>query len=210
MELQKSGIRKRLKPRREPYWRPLDTGFALGFRKMESGSETWVARLRESGKHKYQKLGPVSPVNDYSAAVEAAQAWRIQRESGASSATVTVWDACEVYIANRQLIKGEIAAADARKRLTAQVQRKPIGSAQLDKLKPQAIQEWLEALVTDDRLTKLGTSLGVPSKSSANRNLRTLKAALNLAYRNGAVSSNLSWRGIQEFPEGPLQVPTRN
>ena len=44
--INRAKTRKALKPRREPYWLNVAEGGYLGYRKMESGSETWIARWR--------------------------------------------------------------------------------------------------------------------------------------------------------------------
>ena len=50
--------RDKLAPRREPYWSPLQKGAAVGFRKLETGDGTWIARWRDDeGKQKYRALG---------------------------------------------------------------------------------------------------------------------------------------------------------
>ncbi len=52
-EIDSKTKRDKLAPRREPYWAPLQKGAAVGFRKLENGTGTWIARWRdEEGKQK--------------------------------------------------------------------------------------------------------------------------------------------------------------
>ena len=65
--------RDKLTPRREPYWSPLQKGAAVGFRKLETGDGTWIARWRDDeGKQKYRALGNLEKFDD---AAKAARAW---------------------------------------------------------------------------------------------------------------------------------------
>lgn len=50
--------REKLPPRREPYWHVFRKGAALGYRKLENGNGTWVARWRDDEKkQRYKALG---------------------------------------------------------------------------------------------------------------------------------------------------------
>jgi hypothetical protein len=44
-ELDSSAARARLKPRGKPYWRSLDRGLHIGYRRLKGASGTWCARL---------------------------------------------------------------------------------------------------------------------------------------------------------------------
>ena len=68
----------------EPYWRTLDRGQALGFRKITADRGTWIARMRPkdgSAKYEYSPLHDVSPDFDYKQAEEAARKWFAQKDS---------------------------------------------------------------------------------------------------------------------------------
>ena len=51
--------RTKLSPRREPYWRTIQEGRAIGYRRLAGGrAGTWIARHYEpSGERKYKALG---------------------------------------------------------------------------------------------------------------------------------------------------------
>jgi hypothetical protein len=48
--------RERLTARAEPYWRALDAGAAIGYRKARKGG-TWIARVMLDGKYREGALG---------------------------------------------------------------------------------------------------------------------------------------------------------
>jgi len=73
------------------------------------------------------------------------------------------------------------------------------GNTPLDRLKLQQIRKWFHSFVVagnDEEVRK--------SKATANRNFATLKAMLNLAYKEGLVPSDRAWRGVERFknPDG--------
>ena len=47
--------RKKLSPRREPYWHKIMTGRYLGYRQTERGGH-WVARINIDGSQRYQNM----------------------------------------------------------------------------------------------------------------------------------------------------------
>jgi hypothetical protein len=90
MNIQKAGFRAKLKPRREPYWRELEQGFYIGFRKVSTEGGTWMARWRdpETRKQHWHRLGKVAVLKYASAAAEAAR-WRAQCRQGVTRAERT-------------------------------------------------------------------------------------------------------------------------
>jgi hypothetical protein len=76
--------RLRLPIRPEPYWRGLETGFALGYRRRGKGG-TWLARRRApSGSYAEHKIGTSDDRQDGDgvAVLDYGQAQRAARESG--------------------------------------------------------------------------------------------------------------------------------
>lgn len=72
-----------------------------------------------------------------------------------------------------------------------------LGDRPLDRLTTADIEKWHHGLVPiglDDDATR-------KAKESANRNLITLKALLNNAWRTGLVASNSPWRKAKAFAE---------
>src|SRR4051794_27520884 len=48
--------RERLPPRGEPYWRGVESGIAVGYRRNASGG-AWLARILQDGRYREQRLG---------------------------------------------------------------------------------------------------------------------------------------------------------
>ena len=188
--------RAKLEARREPHWERVEARGFVGYRRSEKGG-TWVARWRtEDGKQKYHALDvPIMPFKDeYDMARSAAAAWFKSLRAGVASTSGTVADAGIVYVAGLQAKKGEAAARDAEGRIRRCI-GPTLGTVTLDKLTTSKIESWLHALVPeglDDADTRR-------ARDSANRNLTTLKALLNAAWRAQRVGSNSPWARVKAF-----------
>ncbi len=197
VHIHKAGVRQGLKPRREPYWTRVQRGQYIGFRKLDSGSETWIARLRaEHGgefKHFYESLGHVTKEFDFDEGKAAAQRWfpeklrELERDSD-GDAVVTVADACRRYVEERKTSKSPACARDAEARFERTVYDEAIGNRHLAKLRAAQIKAWRDDLEM--------------SPASRNRTLVTLKAALNLAVRERNVPATQAqeWRDVKPLP----------
>ena len=88
--IEKAGDRSKLEPRREPYWGRIEAGCYLGYRKLEDGTGTWIARWRnEEGAQKYHAIGSTPSVG-YDAAVKAARQWFVQCKGGSTEVITDV------------------------------------------------------------------------------------------------------------------------
>lgn len=193
--IQRASERKALSPRREPYWSRLETGAYLGYRKLEDGTGTWVARWRdESGGQKYNSLG-AQP--DYDTAARKARDW-FEQCKGGSSEVVTVAEACRRYVEDRRHEKGDQCADDAEGRFKRTIYGKKIGRIELNALRTAHITDWRNDLVDVDDDDD-DPDAERRAKDTANRYLSTLKAALNLSYRMGLVGSTAQWDRVQSF-----------
>jgi integrase len=188
--------RKKLKPRREPYWERIEAGAFLGYRQMTDGKGTWIARWRNEAKA--QKYHAVGTHSDFDSAAKEARAW-FKQCVGGSSEVVTVAEACRRYVADRRSEKGELTAKDAEGRFRRLIFNAPIGRIELSKLNTAHLTDWRnkQAEVEDD--DEDDPDAPRKAKDSANRNIGTLKAALNLAYRMGLVSSTAQWDRVESF-----------
>jgi integrase len=186
--IHKAGVRKALKPRREPYWGPpLASGKYVGFRKIGAGG-SWIARARDDdGRQRYKSLGLVTAQLDYETACKEAGRWFRDLEAGVSTDVVTVAMACREYVEDRRHEKGEATAQDADKRFERTVYGTELGRRALAKLRTNHLLQWRDGLAL--------------SKPSANRTLTALKAALNLAVRRRRVSTIAAreWGDVQPF-----------
>ena len=189
--------RDRLAPRREPYWNPLQKGAAVGFRKLESGDGTWIARWRDDeGKQKYRALGNFEEFDD---AAKVARAWVESCEGGASHKATTVNEACDAYVTALKNEGRKDTAKDAEGRFNRLVYTDSIGKLQLDKLRTSHITKWMNDQIDDD--DEADDDDIRRSKDSANRNAATLRAALNLALKNRLVASDAGWKTVKLFPK---------
>jgi integrase len=105
-----------------------------------------------------------------------------------SDQPITVADACREYVADLKAEGREAAAHDAYMRFRRIVYSNEIGAILLDRLRTTKLKTWRNGLGG--------------SKSSQNRNLTALKAALNLAVLHRRVSSNAAqeWRDVRRHP----------
>lgn len=194
--------RAQLAPRREPYWSRIRTGLYVGYRKLKEGEGTWIARRQNAdGKKQYQALGTLLDENSrdkaFDAAVNAAISWNESIEHGVSGKPTTVEDACKAYVKHLKAHKSQSSADDAEGRFKRLVYGSTLGGTQLAKLKTTAVKNWLNAQIDaedeedEEDLRK--------AKDSANRNLNSLKAALNLALVDRLVATDAGWKTVTGF-----------
>ena len=195
--------RDKLKIRREPYWHRVSKGCFLGYRKMISGpGGTWVVRVFDeaTGKQSYSALGDFSDLADnlrFDVAQKAAQAWLAHRHSGGSATVITVGEACKRYV-EKQCNEGkEAGAKDAEARFCRWMYSdKKLNSTPIMKLTKGQVEDWRTKLTKTPAIlqdkTKVGTKL--KSASSINREMAVLKAALNLAVRDGYATTDTAWK----------------
>ncbi len=187
--------RERLSERREPYWDKLILGGFIGYRVGATGG-SWIARYRdEEGKQRYRSLDLPAhlAVNEFDCAVGEAKNWFDSQQQGFRARPGTVQEAADNYTEYLEQKKGKDSADDARSRIKRHVL--PVfADTLLDRLKFQQIRKWTHSFVvdgTDEEIRK--------SKATANRNLATFKAMLNLAYKEGLVLSDRAWRNVDKF-----------
>lgn len=195
IDLKSKTTRSQLATRREPYWQRLAAGFFIGYRVLDAGQGTWIARIRTAdGKQKYQALGTFDLMDD---AVKEANIWRAKIDHGVSTKDTTISDACKTYVEHLKTEKGTSSSNDAKGRFQRLVYVTKFGDLSLAKLKTTDVRKWVtDQLATDDDdddedLRK--------SKDSANRNLASLKAALNLAMKDRLVATDAGWKTITPF-----------
>ena len=220
MNLDTRTARSRLKAQRKPYYRQLEPGLHLGYRKPLSGPGKWVDRWYV-GNDQYQ-TETFNTADDYSdadgvavlnywQAVDAARKRMVTRAHSAAGIQVplTVAKAINNYIefleANRKSGREARYAADA-------FILPAWGKVRLDALTTDQIRKWHHGLAkagarirtTKGRAQQFRDNEADPErqrrrKSTANRILTTLKAALNRAWRDGQVASDAAWRRVEPF-----------
>lgn len=220
--LESRAARSRLRVRHKPYFRLIEPGLHLGYRKLVSGPGTWIVRRYiGSGAYTVKNLTTADRklviADDFSDAdgdgilsfVQALGRAKAPKPTDAS-AKRTVAGAMDDYIAF--LEENRSTATDARYRDRAFI-RPELGGVELDGLTTEMLDAWLKNLAR--RPPRLRTGKGEKQKfakpagdkeskrrreASANRTWTVLKAALNRAWRNGQVASNLPWHRVAAFP----------
>lgn len=218
--------RARLAARREPFWTVLSQGCALGYRKGVKGG-TWVARFRgDDGRQHYAPLGAADDARDpdgvsvfsFAQAQERAREWfdRKAREQAGGFTPLdrpyTVADALADYRADYLRRGGK---SIDRLDWSAEAWIKPeLGTIELEKLSKTRIVAWHQKIA--DTPARLRTKAGAAQRhraadnspeavrrrrSTANRVLTILKAALNHAHREGKCAGDDAWRTVRGFRE---------
>jgi integrase len=188
--------RSKLAPRREPYWARLEKGGFIGYRKAEAGRGTWIARWRDDdGKQEYHSFGSVE---SYDEACKLARALFNDKRQGIVGQAATVADACREYVKSKRIVKPS-TADDAEGRFNRLVYGTKFGAVLLSKLRATQVANWRDALVreADDE----DPDDARRSQDSANRNLASLKAALNHAFKHQQVGSDAAWRTVGPFKD---------
>jgi len=211
--------RRGLKARHEPYWRLIDKGFFIGYRKgKQDRAGTWITRILIDGKYIKKSLGTADDFRDndgsvvlnYKAAQASARDWvqNVNRvHKGISKADYTINDAVMDYMEDYSR-RGK-AQATTKTTIDAHIIPK-LGEKRLDELTTKDIRQWHQSLAHSPARLRSGKSIKKntketidlrPRKATANRILTTLKAALNHAWRDGYIESNEIWRKVKPFEQ---------
>lgn len=224
--------RTKLAERREPYWTAVAKYCAIGYRKPPG---SWIARLYDPEKEAkfYESLGAADDARDAdgltvfnfaqaqerSRAFFARKARELAGELAPSDGPYTVGMALDSYFAERER-RGSKGLAKDRAAANARILPE-IGDLELAKLTTKRIREWQSALATAPKLTRTGRmtrkrkTVTIDKKdadavrarrSTANRTLTVLKAALNHAFHEGRVASDDAWRKVKPFREADAAV----
>ena len=210
-----------LKPRREPHWRTIQEGRAVGYRRLAGGKAgNWIARHYEpAGGRKYQSLGSADDMlpADGAATLTWAQAqdrarewWaEIERGGGRVMQSPTVREAMDAYLADYRA-RGGKSETDMRTTIKAHI-LPALGDVDVARLSFARIREWHRAVAAAPaRLrTKAGGAMNARTaegpeaerarRATANRVLSVLKAALTHSYQEGRVQTDDAWRRVKPF-----------
>jgi integrase len=214
--------RSRLKVAHKPYFRLIEPGLHIGYRKLASGPGTWLARrYNGAGKYELENLrtvdGALIVADDYSEAdghaimtfgqaQERAKARRpaVREPQG----PFTVEKAMDAYIAFLESEgRSPVAIKDTRYRDRAFIRPK-LGALEVAELTADKLRYWRDGLAK--AAPRLRTRQGEAQKhkdgadtrarrATANRTWTSLRAALNLAFEGGRVDSDKAWRRVKPF-----------
>ena len=215
--------RERLAVRKEPHWRGIEAGIALGYRRGATGG-AWLARVLDAGRYREERLGRAddtlpadgADVLDFRQAQAKAVAWaaRARRVAAGLEPEVakgpakpyTVADAVADYLA-------DMKARGARSFGTSTTATKAhiipaLGNVAVPRLTRDKVRTWHRALATA-AVRRRGkpqetdpTDADAPRRrqATANRILTILKAALNHARQEGRVTGpDDAWTLVKPF-----------
>ena len=221
-KLDSRAARLRLRIRPEPYWRTVEKGMALGYRRRANGG-TWLARRWTAGGYIEHKIATTDDLQDadgvavldFGQGQRAARAWwrtELRREEGHDirSDPYRIGDAMADYLKE---FEGRGGKSVYHTRRASETHILPaLGSVLVSKLPARKIEEWHRGLAARPALarSKPGskpnhrkadkTADGARKRrATANRILTVLKAALNHAWKAGHVASDNAWRRVKPF-----------
>ena len=193
----------------EPHWQRLRAGCFIGYRPTKRGGRgSWFARAYDldAGKYRRKALGDYGSYsgNDvFSQAKRDAEKWADSVESGGlrQEKIDTVADACRSYLKGkpRPNAKGKrVAKTIAEGVFGRHVFGDPIARVQLDKLRRHHLREWRKrleqapALVSRSKRGEQRTKQR--AKSTVNRDMVPLRAALGTVLSLGAPGTDAAWQ----------------
>jgi len=200
-DLSRIAERDKLKARvgDEPHWQRLRQGCYVGFRPSKKGKRgTWFARVYNSDtkRNSRKSLGDYGRLEGHDVFKQAkadAELWADKVESGAERASdmVTVKDACEAYAKERPCPIQEGI-------LRRHVYSDAIAKVKLDKLRRHHLKAWRKRLEQAPALVtrnKKGAKLWKErAKSTVNRDMVPLRAALGQVLEPGAPNTDAAWQ----------------
>ena len=200
-DLSRIGEREKLKPKAgdEPHWHRLRQGVYLGYRpSKKTVGGTWVARFynADTNRNKRKRLGDYGTLSGHDVFKQAkidAEIWAATVDCGGELARdmVTVKDACEAYLNERP---NSIAEGVFRRH----VYDDPIAKVKLDKLRRHHLRAWRKRLEQAPALltrSKEGEKRWKErAKSTVNRDMVPLRAALGQVLKSGAPNTDAAWQ----------------
>jgi len=205
--------RSRLAIRPKPYWRTIDPGVHLGYRKGTRGGRWLMRWYAGSGAYRETSIGTaddhaepdgrqvLSFAQAQAAARQQAVVYAQQAQGIADPTTFTVADALQDYL--EWMEHHRKSAHDARCRVNALI-LPALGHRKVIQLTATHIRQWLNDLVNTPakhRAPATDPDAIRKRKATANRTLNLLKAALNRAWREGQVADDGAWRRVKPFPQ---------
>jgi integrase len=221
--------RAQLAPRPDPYWREIEPGLAIGYRRAD-GLGAWIARVRIDGRYRETRLGVAddapkpglakreadgATVLDFRQAQKRAIAWAARRrriaagiepEQTTPGRPYTVTEAIDAYLADMQA-RGAKSVRETREKAQAHI-LPALGAIALGRLTRETVRDWHRALAEAPRRVRGGARAVDPTdpeamrsrRATANRILTVLKAALNHARAEGRYTGSPdAWSTVKPF-----------
>jgi integrase len=215
-EIDTREARGKLKARGKPYYRAIERGLHLGYRKLKGQAGTWLAR-HYLGKQAYEveRIGAADDssdadgeaIMDYWQAQAKARELMVGRAHAAAgkSGHLTVADAMDAYLEHLETHGKSVVTA--RYRAKAFIYP-ALGAIDVNKLTTDQLRKWQAGIVKIaprwhgiDRGHLKGGDEDARRrrKVSANRIFTILRAALNRAFKDDKVQSDKAWRKVELF-----------
>jgi integrase len=214
--------RMKIKPGPSAYWRPIVGSLALGYQRRHSGqSGRWIVRAY-LGDERYRKtpLGALADdysdsngdtVLNYAEAVERVRQSYHQTGHDSPLSVLTIADAMAEYITWLKTHKASGRDAELR---AAKLILPKLGKIRLSDLTTRQIIAWRDALAAQPAMLRSRPGAeqnyrAAPKsaderrgrRATVNRTWTTLRAALNMAFRNGHVGKDIAWKRVTPFKE---------
>jgi len=206
--LESRDARAKLKPNKEPYWHQINTGLFLGYYKGKKSAVWFVRRKTNEGKYQKIRIGLADDYQDANgiSVYDYKQAHRlaIHRDDhavkdahGTPTYSRTTKEVMNDYLNWFKLHRKSYS--DTKNTVDKQITPQ-LGDLLASELTPRRIKSWQEGLITANKRYDEDDPESVRrAKSTANRVLTVLKAALNHAYLNGDISDDTAWRIVKPF-----------
>jgi integrase len=222
--LENRTARSRLKARNKPYYRAIEPGLHLGYRKPLSGAGRWLAR-HYVGEQRYE-LETIGVADDYSDADGAAILSYRQAQNKARSQMVERAKVAAGHhgpYAVKDAIREYVSWLESNDRGSAKTTRyraeafilPALGNIEVRDLTTEQVDQWKANLAEAParawtKAPRVATDAEARRRrrASANRVLTMLLAALNRAWRAGKVPSDSAWRRVKRF-ENTTRATTR-
>jgi integrase len=225
--------RLRLSINAKPYWRVIEQGLHLGYRRRVTGGTSIARRRDERGVYREATLGLADDLQDangdsvfdFSQAQRAARNWSLQQQRLACglgplapSGAYTVARAIADYLEDYRRRGGK--AADSIESVARQNILGPLGNLEVARLTTKRLADWHRSIAERPRRwrARVGAKPNLAAfdrqdpdavrrrRATANRVLTYLKAALNQAWRAGLVASDDAWRRVKPYKSVDLPV----
>jgi integrase len=213
--------RSKLKARGKPYYKAIEKGAHLGYRRLRNAAGTWVGRFYVGDqRYEVEGVGIADDLSDadgvaildFWGATEKVRERLVERAHSAAGKTgpLTVAGAMDAYLEYQE--HNRKSADDARYRDQAFI-RPVLGDIEVASLKADAIRKWLNDLAKAAPRVRTGKGerqnyRHIDKKdhealrrrrASVNRTWAVLRAALNMSWREGRVPANSEWQKVKPF-----------
>lgn len=207
--------RAKLKPRHEPYWRPVSRGLAIGYRKAHGPPAWYVREHRPQGYVKRSlALADDTTQADGKTVLSWEQALRLALAAPpetlpSTRGGVTVRELSERYFAARRVRSRSALSADLDAGKIAASVLPELGDAPAAELRTQELREWRDGLVRtalekhhedqDEEADDERRERQRRAQATANRTWSVFRAMLNWGYTENLIPSDAAWRKVKPF-----------